>query len=288
MDEPKGTGLTLHVDKGVATLAIDYPPFNLVSGPLIGDLARMQERIAGDESIGVVILQSALPGVFCLHGDVTGVGSMVRFMQQGGGLAAAKPRMAPLHGILGRFATMPQIVIAKIAGLCRGGGQEIALACDMRFAAKGVTRMGQPEVAMGIIPGAGGATRLPHLIGKARALEVLVGSADLSAEDAERLGIINRALPADELDTYVDNLARHIADQPRYAVAAVKRVVQAAFPPLDFDPEIEGSATAMGHADTPLYVEGMLAAGMQRSLEHEWNIDAVTAEGRRLARARQP
>lgn len=284
MSDAQGSGLTLHAADGVATLTIDYPPFNLVSGPLIGDLARAQARIEGDASIGVVILQSAIPGVFCLHGDVAGVGSMVSFMQQGGGLDAAMPRMAPLHAILGRFATMPQIVIAKIAGLCRGGGQEIALACDLRFAASGITRMGQPEVAMGIIPGAGGATRLPHLIGKARALEVLVGSADLSAEDAERLGIVNRALPADQLDAYVDCLARHIADQPRYAVAAAKRVVQAACPPLDFVPEMEGSAMAMGHPDTPAYIEGMLAAGMQRSLADEWDIDALTAEGRRLAR----
>jgi enoyl-CoA hydratase/carnithine racemase len=277
-------GLSLEVRDGVGVLTLRYAPFNLVGGPLLADLARMQERIVGDAAVRVVVLQSGIPGVFCLHGDALRVGDLVDLLQGGAGLEAVQARMGPLHRIMGRFATMPQVVIAKIAGLCRGGGQELALACDMRFAATGVTRMGQPEVGMGIVPGGGGTTRLTRMIGRARALEVMVGSADLSAEDAERLGIINRALPPDELDAYVDRLARHVADQPAYAVAAVKRAVNAIIAPLDFGPEMEASAQVMAHPDTPGYVEGVLAAGMQRSLLDEWEMDALTAEGRRLAR----
>jgi enoyl-CoA hydratase/carnithine racemase len=136
------------------------------------------------------------------------------------------------------------------------------------------------------VPGAGGTTRLPRLLGTARALEVLVGSADLSAEAAERLGLINRALAPDALDVYVDALARHIADQPAYALAAVKRAVYAAAP-LDYEPEMAATAATMGHPDTPAILRGMLAAGMQRSLDDEWDLDAVTAEGRRIARSGQ-
>jgi enoyl-CoA hydratase/carnithine racemase len=277
-------GLSLSVADSVATLILNYPPFNLVGGPMLADLAALQQRIAADAEIRVIVIESAIPGVFCLHGDATRVGDLVDLLQAGAGVEAVRKRVTPLHEITGRFAAMPQIVIAKIAGLCRGGGQELALACDMRFAATGVTRMGQPEVGMGIIPGGGGTTRLPRMIGAARALEVIVGGADLTAEDAERLGIINRALPPDELDAHVDRLARHIADQPAYAVAAAKQAVYANLPPLDFEPEIQASAVTMGHPDTPGIVAGVLAAGMQRSLEDEWNIDALTAEGRRLAR----
>lgn len=283
MSEVADPGLRLGVADGVATLTMSYPPFNLVSGPLLGDLSRMQARLADDAAIRVVILQSGLPGVFSLHGDATRVADLAALLQQGAGVDVVRARVTPVYEILDRFSRMPQIVIAKIAGLCRGGGQELALACDMRFAATGVTRMGQPEVAMEIIPGGGGSTRLPRMIGKARALEVLVGSADLSAEDAERLGIVNRALPPAELDAYVERLARMIADKPAYAIAAAKRVVQAAAPPLDYGPEIEGTAATMGHPETPKLVQAVLDAGMQRSLEDEWDMDALAAEGLRRA-----
>jgi enoyl-CoA hydratase/carnithine racemase len=281
--EPKASGLSLTVADGVATVTIAYPPFNLVGGPLFVDLAALLDRFVADDSIRVVVLQSGIPGVFCLHGDVLLVESLVEQLQHGGA-DALLARSAPAHALLDRLAGLPQITIAKIAGLCRGGGLEFALACDMRFAAEGITRIGQPETALGIIPGGGGLTRLPRLIGAARALEVIVGTADLSAADAERLGLINRAVAPEGLDAHVGALARHIADLPAYAVAAAKRAVQAAVGPLDYGPEVEAFATTMGHADTPRLLRGMLAAGMQRSLEDELDFDALTAEGRRLAR----
>ena len=120
---------------------------------------------------------------------------------------------------------MPKVTIAKIEGRARGGGSEIALAMDMCFAAVGKAIFGQPEVAVGLVPGGGSTQRLPRLIGRGRALEVLLGCNDLSAELAERYGYINRALPADELTPFVDKLAHRIASFPAHAIAHAKAAV---------------------------------------------------------------
>ena len=117
-----------------------------------------------------------------------------------------------------RFRTMPKATIAKIEGICRGGGSEFALACDMRFAAIGRAVLGQPEVALGIIPGGGGSVRLPRLVGRGRALEIVLGCGDFDAVAAERYGYVNRALSENEIGPFVDKLARRIASFPAAAI----------------------------------------------------------------------
>ena len=133
--------------------------------------------------------------------------------------------MGMIHALLDRLRTTPMVTIAKVAGRCRGGGSELALACDMRFAALGKAVFCQPEVGVGIIPGAGGTVRLPRLVGRGRALEIILGCADFSAEEAERYGYINRALPADELDVFVDSLAYRMAGFPAETIALAKESV---------------------------------------------------------------
>ena len=120
---------------------------------------------------------------------------------------------------------MPKVTIAKVEGRARGGGSEIALAVDMCFAATGKAIFGHPEVAVGLVPGGGATQRLPRLIGRGRALEVLLGCNDLSAEMAERYGYINRALPVEELTLFVEKLARRIASFPAHAIAHAKAAV---------------------------------------------------------------
>ena len=124
-----------------------------------------------------------------------------------------------------RFRNMPKVTIAKIEGRARGGGSEIALAVDMCFAAAGKAIFSQPEVAIGLVPGGGSTQRLPRLIGRGRALEVLLGCNDFSAELAERYGYINRALPPDELTPFVEKLALRIASFPAHAIAHAKTAV---------------------------------------------------------------
>jgi enoyl-CoA hydratase/carnithine racemase len=124
-----------------------------------------------------------------------------------------------------RFRNMPKVTIAKIEGRCRGGGSEIALAADMCFGAIGKAIFGHPEVAVGLVPGGGATQRLPRVMGRARALEVLLSCNDFSAEVAELYGYINRALPADELTPFVEKLAHRIASFPAHTIAHVKAAV---------------------------------------------------------------
>jgi enoyl-CoA hydratase/carnithine racemase len=131
-----------------------------------------------------------------------------------------------------RFRTMPKATIAKIEGRCRGGGSELVLSCDMRFAALGKAIFGQPEVAVGIIPGGSGTQRLPRLMGRGRALEVILGCEDIPADLAERYGYVNRALPPEELTPFVERLAYRIASFPAEAIALAKASVEAAELPI--------------------------------------------------------
>src|SRR5437763_17077314 len=127
-----------------------------------------------------------------------------------------------------RWRTLPQVTIAQLEGRARGGGSEFALSLDLRFGAIGRAILGQPEVAVGILPGGSGTQRLPRLMGRGRALEAVLGCDDFDAELAERYGWINRALPPAEIGPFVDRLARRIAAFPRLAVRLAKQAVDAA------------------------------------------------------------
>ena len=174
----------------------------------------------------VLVLASADPEFFIAHADVA-------LIQQLPADVPPKPTtLGVFHAMVDRFRTMPKATIAQIEGRARGGGSELALSCDMRFGAIGRAVLAQPEVALGIIPGGSGTQRLPRLIGRARALEVILGGDDVPAELAERYGYINRALPADEIGPFVARLAYRIASFPAEAIALAKAAVQAAEPPV--------------------------------------------------------
>jgi enoyl-CoA hydratase/carnithine racemase len=208
------------LDSGIAFVSIDHPPINLLDEVLSQEFDRLGRELEADESVRVVILQSALPDFFIAHSGLGRVGSASKTVSR-------TPSFRLTQTIGERFRNMPKVVIAKVEGRARGGGSEIALAADMCFAAVGKAIFGHPEVAVGLVPGGGSTQRLPRLIGRGRALEVLLGCNDFSAEMAERYGYINRALPADELTPFVENLARRIASFPAHAIAHCKTAVDA-------------------------------------------------------------
>jgi len=214
--------ISLEVSEGVACATIDSPPLNLLDAEVLGALAAVTANVAADDDVRVLVLQSANPDFFLAHGDVTTMVDMP---------SVASPERSDelswVHATLDVLRTMPLVTIAKIEGFARGGGSEVALACDMRFAALDRAVFGQPEVGLGILPGAGGTARLTRLVGRARASEIIFGGDDFSAAEAERLGWVNRALPADELGPYVDALARRIARFPTSAIAEIKHVMGA-------------------------------------------------------------
>jgi enoyl-CoA hydratase/carnithine racemase len=202
-------------DSGVAFVSIDHPPINLLNEALSADFDKLGRELEVDENIRVVVLQSALPDFFMAHSALGRVGAASK--------TVSHTRSFRLTQMIGeRFRNMTKVTIAKIEGRCRGGGSEIALAVDMCFAAAGKAIFGHPEVAVGLVPGGGATQRLPRLIGRGRALEVLLGCNDISAELVERYGYINRALPADELTPFVEKLARRIASFPAHAIAHAK------------------------------------------------------------------
>ena len=195
---------------------IDNPPVNLITRELLIDLLRFSERVAEDPDSTVVVLQSANPDFFIAHFDVT-------LLQREPGDPPARPtELNAFDAMIERFRTMPKATICKIAGRVGGGGSELAMGCDMRFAAVGRAVMNQMEVPIGIIPGGGGTQRLPGLVGHNRAAELILGGLDLDAATGEEWGYFNRALPPDELDTYVDGLARRIAGFDPDAVRGAK------------------------------------------------------------------
>src|SRR6204780_2889701 len=196
---------------GFVFTSIDHPPINLLDEVLSQELDRLGRELEADKSVRVGILQSALPDFFIAHSGLGRVGSASKMVS-----ATRSFRLTQMIGE--RFRNMPKVTIAKIEGRARGGGSEIALAMDMCFAALGKAIFGQPEVAVGLVPGGGSTQRLPRLIGRGRALEVLLGCNDLSAELAERYGYINRALPADELTLFFEKIAHTIPPIPAHPI----------------------------------------------------------------------
>ncbi len=237
--------IAVDVEDGVAWAVIDHPPINLWDRELTADIVGLIGAFENDEASRVLVLTSGNPDFFIAHADV----GMILEMRAGGMDAAARGtdgEPAPVNVLLERLREMPKVSIALVQGIARGGGSEIALACDLRFASDDAV-FAQPEVALGIIPGAGGTQRLSRLVGRARALEIVLGCADVDAEEAEAIGYINNVLDDDVVEEFVQDLATRIASFPPVAVAEAKRAVDAAFGDrvVGFATEAAGFRTAL-------------------------------------------
>ena len=206
--------------EGVLSVAIDAPPMNLIGPELVRDLVALTSELETDEDIRVIVLESADPQYFVPHVDLTKVAEYTAEAAKAGG-----PNDASLGMFFRKLSELPMVTIAKLRGRARGAGSELALACDMRFAALENAILGQPETGFGAAPGAGGLQHLGRLLGRGRAMEVILGAADFDAGQAERYGWVNRALPDAELDAFVAELARRIASFPADVLRSTKRVL---------------------------------------------------------------
>src|SRR5271166_2084946 len=225
-DEPAATVQpyrTLRVtktDEGVLSVVIDAPPMNLIGPELVRDLVGLLGEVESGQHARVMVLESADPEYFVPHVDLTKVAEYTAEAAKAGG-----PEDASLGMLWHKLSELPVVTIAKIRGRARGAGSELALACDMRFAARENAILGQIEVGTGTTPGAGGVQHLARLLGRGRAMEAILGADDFDADQAERYGWINRALPDADLDAFVARLARRIASFPADAVRTAKRVL---------------------------------------------------------------
>jgi enoyl-CoA hydratase/carnithine racemase len=207
--------LNVQADGSALFAEIDAPPMNLLGPELVRDLVSLIQRAEADAAVKVLVFSSADPDYFISHVDLTRV---AEYRAEAAALTGE-----PSIALLFRYLSASHLVtIAQIEGRARGAGSELALACDMRFAARDTAIFGQIEPAFGLIPGGGGAGYLVRVMGRARALEVLLSADDYDAELAERYGWINRALPAGELAAFVKALALRIAAFPAAGHAAVK------------------------------------------------------------------
>ena len=206
------------VADGVASVVINNPPINIFDLPLYAEIAKLATELATDDDVRVVVLSSANPDFFIPHFDV---GLILQIPQN----LPAPTELNTFTKMCEAFREMPKATIAVIEGRIGGGGSELALSCDMRFALRGKAIFNQPEVALGIIPGGSGTVRLSRLVGRSRALETILGCDDIDADTAEQWGWVNRTLNEDELWPFVNRMAQRIASFPPQAVAEAKAAV---------------------------------------------------------------
>ncbi len=248
----------------LAEVVISNPPINIITVPLYMELSQLTLELKEDAEITVVVFKSADPDFFLAHFDVSAILEFPIDVD-----AERDPEMSLYHAMCERVRTMDKVTIAQIEGRVGGGGSEFVSGMDMRFGVIGKTVINQMEVPLGILPGGTGTQRLPRLVGRGRAMEIVLGGDDLDAETAERWGYLNRIYKADQIDSKVGALARRIASFPVEAVRLAKQAVDGAEQPL-----------ADGLADEAYLFQRLLRMdGAQRNMKKFMEIGGQTREG---------
>ncbi|MCP2263249.1 enoyl-CoA hydratase/isomerase family protein [Promicromonospora thailandica] len=261
----------------VLTVTMNHPPLNLLDRTLLPDLKRFVRTVAADDTVRVVVLDSAVQDFFAAHVDV-GYGSD----PEGFAALAAEDSgfegLLPLQHLVASIRALPQVTIAKLRGYLRGGGNELAMATDLRYAAAGETWLGQVEARLGIIPGGGGTQLLARSVGRSRALEAILTADVYDTRTAELYGWITRAVPAADLDRFVDEVAQRIGSRLPAQIRAAKAAVDptTAGDRLYDDLRTEAAAVAEVYPSPPEIeqkLEAALADGMQTP-ENERTLEA--------------
>src|SRR6201995_4838038 len=205
-------------------VVLDNPPLNLMGPEFVSQIREIVTELENDDRVKVVVFESAVDGFFLNHSDFLANFEDLTSIPQGPTGLEAWP------DVLVRLTRAPFVSIALIRGRATGNGSELSLACDLSFASREKTLLSQWEVGVGLVAGGGPMARLPRLMGRGRALEVLLSADDISGDLAEAYGYVNRALPDTELDGFVEALAVRIASFDKWAIANTKRLVTASLP----------------------------------------------------------
>src|SRR6202165_2641322 len=244
----------------------DYPPFNIVDADVFQALQDLLVRMDTTETLRVVVFESAIPDFYLSHFDLTGrIGNIMTAVGASG--------LPVLMDTFVRLTKSPVVSLAKIRGCVGGWRSECVLSCDMRFASRENTKLGHPELGVGLHPGGGGTERLPPLVGRGRALEIVLSANDFDGDTAERYGYVNRSLPDAELDGFVDALARRIGSFDRRALVAAKHLVnEVSLPPFDrLLDAFTSFGTALGWPEAQNRIRKVLERGLQRDAGFEKN-----------------
>nr|WP_221380720.1 enoyl-CoA hydratase/isomerase family protein [Actinoplanes polyasparticus] len=260
----------------VLTATMHNPPLNLLDRVLIPDLKRFVRAVADDETVKVIVLDSAVPEFFAAHVDV-GYGAdpdgFARLSSEDTGFEG----LLPLQHLVASIRALPQVTIAKLRGYLRGGGNELAMAADLRYAAADQTWLGQIEGRLGIIPGGGGTQLLARAIGRSRTLEAVLTADLYDTRTAELYGWITRAVPAADLDRVVDEIAHRIGSRLPSQIRAAKAAIDPATAGDRLPEDLRTEAAALAHVyPSPPEVEQALSAaladGMQ-TVENERDLE---------------
>jgi enoyl-CoA hydratase/carnithine racemase len=253
---------------------LDNPPVNLMGPEFVLQIRDIVTELENDDRVKVVVFESAVEDFFLNHSDFLANFEDLTSIPQGPTGLESWP------DVLVRLTRAPFVSIALIRGRATGNGSELALACDMSFASREKAILSQFEVGVGLIPGGGPMARLPRIIGRARALEVLLSADDIRGADAERLSYINRALPDAELDGFVDALATRIASFDQWAIANTKRLVNEASLPPDIEMRA-GWDACMASVKRPAAqerIKALLEQGLQERGDSENRLGAYLGQ----------
>jgi enoyl-CoA hydratase/carnithine racemase len=210
-------------------VTLDHPPLNIFGPDTIPQLDEVITAIGIDKDLRVVVFDSTVEGFFMTHYD------FLAKLEDTTRLPPGPTGLQPLPDMLVRLSRAPVVSIASIRGRATGVGSELALACDMRFASRERAILSHFEVGAGVVPGGGPMARLPRLMGRGRALEVLLGADDIPGDLAERYGYVNRSFPDSDLDAFVESIATRIASFDKRAISETKRFVDVASLPPDYE-----------------------------------------------------
>jgi enoyl-CoA hydratase/carnithine racemase len=240
-------------------VTFDNPPINVMGPEMVRQFQTVIDTIESDKDLKVVVFDSAVEGYFLNHSDFTAR------MEDLTGMPPGPTGLPPWPDFLVRLTRAPVVSIALIRGRATGNGSEITLACDMAFASQEKAIISQWEVGVGMVAGGGPMARLPRLIGRNRALEVLLGSEDIRGEQAEAYGYVNRALPDAELDAYVDALATRIARFDKWAIGETKRLVNTSLPPdVELGAGWDACIASLGRPAAQLGIKALIAEGFHK------------------------
>jgi enoyl-CoA hydratase/carnithine racemase len=260
-------------------VTLDNPPLNIVGPAEVRELVEVLDRIEADPNVKVVVFDSAVPGYFMAHYD------LLKPLEESTGMEPGPTGMHPVPDFMVRLSRLSAVTIVSIRGRASGIGSELALAADMRFASREKAILSQFEVGAGFVPGGGPMARLPRLVGRGRALEILIGADDFNGELAERYGYVNRTLPDSALDGFVDSLATRIAGFDRQTIADTKRLVDRASLPPDAEMQ-PGWAAFIASVQRPgaqARLKRLIEKGLQQPGDVERTLGHHTAQYREPA-----
>jgi len=254
----------IHLDKRLPSywrISFDMPPLNIFGPSTVGPLNEIVTAIEADPELKVVVFDSAIEGFFLTHYD------FLAPLEESARIPPGPTGLQALPDMLVRLSRAPVVSICSIRGRATGVGSELALASDMRFASREKAILSQWEVGAGLVPGGGPMARLPRLVGRGRALEILLSADDVRGDIAELYGYVNRSLPDAELDGFVEALAMRIASFDKRTIAETKRLVDVASLPADAEiaPEWDAFIAALSRPEAQRRIKALMERGFHRA-----------------------